>query len=985
MRRLSLSTKLFAAALPLVLAVGALLALTVRSDLDEVAEAERGADLGAVWTPLVEGLNSIETELANMPAKPDESTTGGIAEVDPEQAAQLTAMRRATDQVLTRLGDEVGDLGAAEAARKHITQARTEISGARRAIDMASLAPGMSTDIDPLEAYDSALRQLVSVGHLLPAESGDAQLGRELLAVVKLAEARVASDAVIAHVQKFQSDESNASPLATAQVRYAEIESVMNEFSAIAPEEWAQQFRQSDFTTALSQFRFQLDSARRAAEAGAGAQFDLTGFEALSDRSLALQQQITGSIVERASAQANETRQTVFVRLLIALGAVLIASLTAWLLTRSVTRRVKTVSRRANQVANEQLPALVDAIRDPRGKTVLPTIEPVDTRGSDELAELAHAFNSMQATLVDVANEQVEVLRRGVSEIFVTMARRNRSLIDRQLAMLDEFEAEVDDPEVLSNYYQLDHMATRMRRNSESLLVLANAEPKRRRVKATEIDDVVRAAIGEVEDYRRIEVETLENLQVRGNVVADVSHLLAELLDNATSFSPPDSVVRVGGRRAGDSYMLRIVDGGVGISPDRLFELNELLREPPIVGLSVEPTLGMSVVSLLGSRHGVIVTLSQGNPGTTVDVLLPSSMFGPIDIPGPDAIGPASLPRLAAEATAVPQQGLMATTDLAIDPTPATGTPFDRELEPVAAAEPTAFERTVEPDTTPSWTTMSLDLAGLRAEPSRAAEAALVDPTPIASAGLFADIPGLVDDDFESAPLGGSSAASFAESFAAGRDRHRRDRHRRDRHGRDRHGRAARHFGCRPDPRPPHPRSDLLAARGRRAAGAALVRLAADAFCGGVLAGTACPGSQARVVAGVCVGGRVRPSAGTAVDGRRPRPPAGQRRRRPPGIDRQAAGTEPGGRVADPHAEPRPRRRLRPHGAPHRTVGDARHAGRPDLEPERPAGCTCCLRFTSQRRRLAADPLARNDSLDSGFVRRARQHHPIEARPRGAP
>ena len=176
-------------------------------------------------------------------------------------------------------------------------------------------------------------------------------------------------------------------------------------------------------------------------------------------------------------------------------------------------------------------------------------------------------------------------------------------------------------------------MATRMRRNSESLLVLANAEPKRRRVKATEIDDVVRAAIGEVEDYRRIEIEALESLQVKGNVVADVSHLLAELLDNATSFSPPESLVRVGGRRAGDSYMLRIVDNGVGIGVERLKELNELLREPPIVGLSVEPTLGMSVVSLLAHRHDIRATLSQGNPGTTVDVLLPASLFGPIDVP----------------------------------------------------------------------------------------------------------------------------------------------------------------------------------------------------------------------------------------------------------------------------------------------------------------------------------------------------------------
>ena len=311
----------------------------------------------------------------------------------------------------------------------------------------------------------------------------------------------------------------------------------------------------------------------------------------------------------------------------------LVAALVAWFVTRSITRRVKAVADNANRVATEQLPALVEALRDPRGKAVLPDIEPVNARGSDDLADLAHAFNSMQETLIDVAHEQVEVLRRGVSDIFITMARRNRSLIDRQLSMLDEFEAGVDDHDVLSNYYQLDHLATRMRRNSESLLVLANAEPKRRRVKATEIDDVVRASIGEVEDYRRIEIQHLESLQVRGTVVADISHLLAELLDNATSFSPPGSPVRVGGRRADDSYMLRIVDDGVGISPDRLAELNELLREPPIVGLSVESTLGISVVSLLANKHGIEVTLSAGSPGLTVDVVLPSSLFGPMDAP----------------------------------------------------------------------------------------------------------------------------------------------------------------------------------------------------------------------------------------------------------------------------------------------------------------------------------------------------------------
>ena len=187
---------------------------------------------------------------------------------------------------------------------------------------------------------------------------------------------------------------------------------------------------------------------------------------------------------------------------------------------------------------------------------------------------------------------------------------------------------------MLANYYQLDHLATRMRRNSESLLVLANAESRRRRTKATDVDDVVRAAIGEVEDYRRIDVLNLDHLQVRGAVVADISHLLAELLDNASSFSPPESRVAVSGRYAGEHYLISIADEGVGIGADRLVELNDILANPPIVGLSVEPTLGMSVVSLLAHKHGVQVRLVPSSPGLLVEVVLPSTMYGPIDATG---------------------------------------------------------------------------------------------------------------------------------------------------------------------------------------------------------------------------------------------------------------------------------------------------------------------------------------------------------------
>ena len=759
MRRLSLSTKLFAAALPLIIAVGGLLALTVRSDLDKIDRAESGADLGSVWEPLITALSAIEAEGGTL-------SPSVVDETAPDTATD-PATRRATDQAINDLRTSVEELDAFEAASMHVTAARSSLSAARRNIDMAAIAPEMSGDVEPAEAYAIASRELVAVGQLLPSEAGDVALGRELLAVVKLAETRLHANEVIAGTTSFAANPSDRTPLVQARASFASMLTTLGEFEAIAPDDWAAAFRQSGFTTALSGFNGDLASLSRATD-GSTAAFDIAAFSELVDQGVAFQRGISGSIVDRATSQSGDAKSATMRRIGIILAIVLLGVVIAWFITRSVTRRVKAVANSANRIASEQLPALVEALRDPRGKAVLPEIEPVDAKGGDDLADLAHAFNSMQETLIDVAHEQVEVLRRGVSDIFITMARRNRSLIDRQLSMLDEFEAGVDDHEVLSNYYQLDHLATRMRRNSESLLVLANAEPKRRRVKATEIDDVVRASIGEVEDYRRVEIQHLESLQVRGNVVADVSHLLAELLDNATSFSPPGSAVRIGGRRADDSYMIRIVDDGVGINPERLAELNELLREPPIVGLSVESTLGISVVSLLANKHGINVTLSAGSPGLTVDVVLPSSLFGPMDAPVEVPSEPAAEPQPAGEqmiawndqptAAAEPvvaEPMMTAEASMVAEPMVAEPLPINEPVEPVVtpepafsvepmvvpeptgadepvvAAAPPVAEEPVAPAPAPApadWTKMSLDLSAFDT-PAPAAPAAPAPPT----------------------------------------------------------------------------------------------------------------------------------------------------------------------------------------------------------------------------------------------------------------
>ena len=188
MRRLSLSTKLFAAALPLIIAVGGLLALTVRSDLDEIARAEGGAELGSVWAPLITAIDALEVE-ADTVADVDAATA--------DLATSAAEVRRATDQALNDLRTSIEGLDAFEAASAHVTAGRSALSAARRNIDMAEIAPEMTTDDDPLEAYNEASREFVAVGQLLPSEAGDADLGRELLAVVKLAEARLHASEVL--------------------------------------------------------------------------------------------------------------------------------------------------------------------------------------------------------------------------------------------------------------------------------------------------------------------------------------------------------------------------------------------------------------------------------------------------------------------------------------------------------------------------------------------------------------------------------------------------------------------------------------------------------------------------------------------------------------------------------------------------------------------------------------------------------------------
>jgi HAMP domain-containing protein len=297
------------------------------------------------------------------------------------------------------------------------------------------------------------------------------------------------------------------------------------------------------------------------------------------------------------------------------------------LLARSMVRPLRRLTETANEVAEERLPGLVGRLQqsnDVRDLDVQP--EPVPVTSGDEIGQVSAAFNSVHRVAIQVATEQA-ALRRSIGDMFLNLARRSQSLIDRQLELIDDLERNEADPDALENLFRLDHLATRMRRNSEDLIVLSGAEPARRWSQPVPLVDVVRAALAEVEDYNRVELLPIDEVGVTGQAVSDVVHLLAELVENATSFSPPGTKVQVAGQQVSNGYVIEIEDRGLGMSDEELVEANERLANPPTVDFALARMLGLYVVGRLAQRYGIKVQLRHSwYGGVTALVLLPAAL-----------------------------------------------------------------------------------------------------------------------------------------------------------------------------------------------------------------------------------------------------------------------------------------------------------------------------------------------------------------------
>ncbi|MFE2147508.1 nitrate- and nitrite sensing domain-containing protein, partial [Streptomyces sp. NPDC059456] len=553
---------------------------------------------------------------------------------DPRAAtatAELTKRRAATDELVDRISKnakdpEVADELAPAAAQRldFILDAFRGIGALRRSVDQSTLDPNQALElysrlVDP--CYDFLMNL-----HALENVEMDKQ-GRALVGITRARETLSREDAVIAAALA-------ARNVSSADVRrvsdLAANRSLLYEFNlAILPADDRELFEQYWSSPETKPLR---EAEERFITGGPGknpritaAQWDEAANKVLDD--LATMGTAAG---DRYQKRVEPLAMDVLVQAAIAgvLGfiALLFSVVLSVRIGRDLVRDLSRLRKEAHEVSGVRLPAVMRRLA--AGEHVdVETEAPRLEYEKDEVGQVGQALNTLQRAAVEAAVKQAE-LRRGVSEVFVNLARRNQVLLHRQLTLLDTMERRTEDAEELADLFRLDHMTTRMRRHAEGLVILSGAAPSRQWRKPVQLMDVVRAAVAEVEDYERIEVRRLPRLGIAGPAVADVTHLVAELLENATVFSPPHTGVQVHGERVANGFTLEIHDRGLGMNPEALLDANLRLAETPEFELSDTDRLGLFVVSRLAQRHGVKVVL-QPSPygGTTAVVFLPAALL----------------------------------------------------------------------------------------------------------------------------------------------------------------------------------------------------------------------------------------------------------------------------------------------------------------------------------------------------------------------
>jgi HAMP domain-containing protein len=623
-RNLPIRTKLFAILIAPLIALTILASVGIGTSLARKVQAEQLADEAAVAVTLSQLVYELQQER--------DLSAGWVAGNGAVDRSNVVAQREAVDKTLASFRRDVQGLEVHE-SRFHdrlaaILPELSKLNAGRRenVDDPAATAP------ETLEYYSGIIERLLAVNPEIAGDTNDQTLI-----------GHVAASSSLAQLKEVTSLERGVSIAAAAAGRFGPGELQTLERLAGAQQAWRNQFN----AAASPEQRASLNRALRGSLAGEGAlpvdtvlvqgpqapiQFDPAQRSRDASARVGLLRQVEEQVAADLSAGGQDAqlvanRQALLYTLILTMVLWLTVGL-SFLMARSMVRPLQSLTRTANEVADERLPGVVEQLqhaKDPRDLDVVP--EPVPVTSSDEIGQVSAAFNSVHRVAIKVATEQA-ALRRSIGDMFINLARRSQSLIDRQLELLEDLERSETDPETLEHLFRLDHLATRMRRNAEDLIVLSDIEPGRHWVEPMTVTDVARAAAAEVEEYQRVEFLPMVDVDVAGHVAVDTIHLLAELIENATAFSPPETKIQVAGQAVPHGYVIEIEDRGLGMSDEELIRANERLADPPEIDFALSRVLGLYVVGRLAQRHGIKVQLRHSwYGGVTALTLLPHALL----------------------------------------------------------------------------------------------------------------------------------------------------------------------------------------------------------------------------------------------------------------------------------------------------------------------------------------------------------------------
>ncbi|HEY0772581.1 MAG TPA: ATP-binding protein, partial [Nocardioidaceae bacterium] len=377
---------------------------------------------------------------------------------------------------------------------------------------------------------------------------------------------------------------------------------------------------------------------------------DLGGASAYADYDSIIST-LQDGVEEELEAAAAEARADAVINGVVTLAALVAAIMLALFISRLLINPIRRVREGALAVAHERLPEAVARIRagEEPGE-----ITPIDVTSEEEIGQLARAVDDLHRQAVVLASGEAN-LRSQVSQMFVTLSRRNTSLINQQLGLIERLERDEEDPKRLESLFRLDHLAARMRRTADSLLILADAPTATAGVDGLTVSDALQAATSGVQDYQRVRIRSANPMRINDSAAADLIHLLTELVDNALTYSPPTSTVTVGSTTTAQGVVIEIADAGLGIPAEQLAKMNERLASGGEVTPDTARRMGLFVVSRLSQRHGINTSLRANDQGgTTATVVLPAAILpdlAPPAAPKPREVAPKAVETRAPEWT----------------------------------------------------------------------------------------------------------------------------------------------------------------------------------------------------------------------------------------------------------------------------------------------------------------------------------------------